>query len=155
MLKPISSKSRQTVAGETSCPVAFNFAASVEVFLLVHRRGDIGSPRGAGSNSRSKSCHKVWSLLVLDFTPAARFAHRSLNGWSARFQYGASAVKGGSRQSCRRSDKTHPTISEHLSAQRGIVGELPSPARVDSLPSQELRQPRLVGSSVQENPHGH
>lgn len=51
-----SSRSRAaTVSAPTRCPWRVNSTANVRVDLVVHRNGDIGSPRSSGSTSRNSA----------------------------------------------------------------------------------------------------
>src|SRR4029453_12515101 len=53
-LNPSPFSSRPTVGAETGCPWLVSSSARCRNDLVVHRSGDIGSPRSSGSTSASR-----------------------------------------------------------------------------------------------------
>ena len=61
-LKPCSRSRSATTSGPTLWPRAVNSAARLRVDRVVHRSGDIGSPRSSGSTNASNAGTKPGSL---------------------------------------------------------------------------------------------
>src|SRR5271166_2108234 len=129
--KPSLTSSLHTVSALIGCPIAVGVSASLSMLLETHIRGRMGSPRVAGSTSRSSSGRRPGSTsATARRPPPARRTLSFVSGSASRSSSPRLIVRAGKTCNPRHDGQTSPPSSSHLSRR-----EQPPPAFVEPEPS--------------------